>query len=210
MLPTIDRETEELLKILQANGQRGVALVKQVLTFARNIEGKREEVEIEKLLLEIKSLVGATFSKSIKIKMDVAPNLWSVLGDSTQLYQVLMKLVVNARDAMPQGGTLRLRAENLFVDEISAQRLIDARVGAYLMISIADTGTGIPPEIVDRIFEPFFTTKEVGKGTGLGLATVAGIVKNHGGFIQVLSRMGEGNQGSAATFWDSCFEQTQF
>jgi CheY-like chemotaxis protein len=105
-----------------------------------------------------------------------------------------MNLCVNARDAMPDGGTLRLSAENLFIDENYAQMHLDASVGPYIVISVADNGTGISPEIMDRIFEPFFTTKELGKGTGLGLSTVTGIIKSHGGFVNVYSEVGRGTE----------------
>jgi CheY-like chemotaxis protein len=104
-----------------------------------------------------------------------------------------MNLTVNARDAMPNGGTLNISAENLWVDESYAQMHIDAEVGAYVVMTITDSGTGIPPEIMDRIFDPFFTTKEVGKGTGLGLSTVMGIIKSHSGFVNVYSEMEKGS-----------------
>jgi CheY-like chemotaxis protein len=124
--------------------------------------------------------------------MDVPKNLWTVYGDSTQLHQVLMNLCVNARDAMPDGGTLTISAENLLIDQNYARMNLEAKVGPYTVITIADTGVGIPPEILERIFEPFFTTKEAGKGTGLGLSTVIGIVKSHGGFINVYSEIERG------------------
>lgn len=112
----------------------------------------------------------------------------------TQLHQVFINLLVNARDAMPNGGLLRLLAFNFLVDESYAKMNLEAHVGPYVAVTVEDTGTGISPEIKERIFDPFFTTKEVGKGTGLGLSTVMGIVKNHGGFIQVSSEMGKGSQ----------------
>jgi CheY-like chemotaxis protein len=105
-----------------------------------------------------------------------------------------MNLVVNARDAMPNGGTLSISGENIFVDEHYARMNLEANVGPYIVITVADTGIGMPPEIVDRIFEPFFTTKEVGKGTGLGLSTVRGIVKSHGGFVNVQSKVEKGTE----------------
>jgi two-component system, cell cycle sensor histidine kinase and response regulator CckA len=124
----------------------------------------------------------------------VEPELWLVSGDATHLHQVLMNLVVNARDAMPNGGTLTISAENLFIDESYARVNLDASVGPYIALTIKDTGTGMSAEILDRIFEPFFTTKELGKGTGLGLSTVRGIIKSHEGFINVSSRVGEGTE----------------
>jgi CheY-like chemotaxis protein len=105
-----------------------------------------------------------------------------------------MNLCVNARDAMPKGGILKICAENIFIDENQAQMNLDAQVGSYILISVSDTGTGIAPEILDRIFEPFFTTKEIGKGTGLGLSTVISIIKGHGGFVNVYSEIGKGTK----------------
>ena len=186
--------SKRLLPILVTNAKRGAALVKQVLSFARGLEGERTIVQVKHLILEIKHIATETFPKSIEIYTDIPQYLWTVSGDATQLHQVLMNLCVNARDAMPQGGTLSISAENLFIDENYARMNLDATVGPYIVITVADTGTGIPPEILDRIFEPFFTTKELGKGTGLGLSTVVGIIKSHGGFVNVYSEVGRGTQ----------------
>ena len=189
-----DERNQRLLKTLESNAKRGAALVKQVLSFARGAEGKRTILQVRHLISEIKNIVKETFPKSIDFHTDIVRDLWSVSGDATQLHQMLMNLVVNARDAMPDGGTLTIQAENIFVDENYARMYLDASVGAYIVLSVADTGTGIPPEIVGKIFEPFFTTKELGKGTGLGLATVIGIVKGHRGFVNVSSEVGKGTQ----------------
>ncbi len=189
-----DERNQRLLKTLESNAKRGAALVKQVLSFARGAEGKRTILQVRHLISEIKNIVKETFPKSIDFHTDIVRDLWSVSGDATQLHQMLMNLVVNARDAMPDGGTLTIQAENLFVDENYARMYLDASVGAYIVLSVADTGTGISPEIVGKIFEPFFTTKELGKGTGLGLATVIGIVKGHRGFVNVSSEVGKGTQ----------------
>jgi PAS domain S-box-containing protein len=187
-----DEQSQKLLNILQKNTQRGADLIKQVLSFARGIEGERRAVQVGHLVSEIRKVAKETFPKSIEIKTDVSKDLWDIIGDATQLHQVLMNLCVNARDAMPDGGTLTISAKNVSIDEIYARMHIDARVGSYISISVSDTGTGIPPEIMDRIFDPFFTTKEQGKGTGLGLSTVLTIVKSHGGFIDVHSEVGIG------------------
>ena len=189
-----DAPSQQLLAELEASAKRGASLVKQVLSFARGIEGKRTIVQVRHLLLEIRQIAKQTFPKSIEIYTDIASNLWTVRADATQLHQVLMNLVVNARDAMPDGGTLSICAENLFIDENYARMNLNASVGSYSVITVSDTGTGIPPEILERIFEPFFTTKEVGKGTGLGLSTVRGIIKSHGGFVNVESSVGQGTQ----------------
>jgi PAS domain S-box-containing protein len=193
-LSNIDEQSQQMLKILESNVKRGSAVVKQVLSFARGLEGERTTLQVRHLILEVKQITQQTFPKSIEFYTDVAQNLWSVSGDATQLHQVFMNLCVNANDAMPDGGTLSISAENLFIDENYARMNLDAQVGPYIVITIADTGTGIPPEILDRIFEPFFTTKELGKGTGLGLSTVIGIIKSHGGFVNVYSEMGRGTR----------------
>jgi len=191
----IDRQTQELLNTLEDSTKRGVDLVKQILTFARGTEGKHIVLQVGHLLKEVAKIAQQTFPKSIKIRTEIPANsLWSVKADPTQLHQVLINIIVNARDAMPNRGMLSICAENRFIDQTYAGMNLDAHVGNYTVITIADTGIGIPPEIIDRIFDPFFTTKEVGKGIGLGLSTVLGIVKNHGGFLQVLSEVGKGTQ----------------
>lgn len=192
--PYADEQSQHLFEIIETNTRRGAALVKQVLQFARGVEGKRAIVQVQHLIYEIKQIVEKTFPKSIEVLTRVEPGLWLVSGDATHLHQVLMNLVINARDAMPKGGTLTISAENLFVDEQDARLNLDASVGAYICLTVKDTGTGMPAEIVDRMFEPFFTTKELGKGTGLGLSTVRGIVKSHGGFINVSSKTGVGTE----------------
>jgi two-component system, cell cycle sensor histidine kinase and response regulator CckA len=192
--PNADEQSLRLLKIIEANTRRGAALVKQVLQFARGVEGKRAIVQVKHLIQEVKQIAEKTFPKSIELITYVDPELWLVSGDATHLHQVLMNLVVNARDAMPNGGTLTISAQNLFVDEYDVRMNLDASVGSYIKLTVKDTGTGMPAEIADRIFEPFFTTKELGKGTGLGLSTVRGIVKSHKGFINVLSKVGEGTE----------------
>ncbi len=143
---------------------------------------------------EIEQIVHGTFPKSIEFSLNINSDLWAVIGDATHLHQVLMNLTVNARDAMPHGGTLTISAKNLLVDEQYVRMNLEANVGPYIVITVADTGIGMPPEILDRIFEPFFTTKDVGKGTGLGLSTVRGIIKSHGGFINVHSEIAKGTE----------------
>jgi CheY-like chemotaxis protein len=137
--------------------------------------------------------MNVSFPKNILVRTLYPNNLQLVLGDTTQLHQVLLNLCVNARDAMPNGGTLTLEAENVDIDATFAGAVPEAKPGAYVVWRISDTGTGIPPEILDRIFEPFFSTKGPDKGTGLGLSTVIGIVKSHNGFIRVYSKPGQGS-----------------
>jgi len=193
-LPNTDERTQRMLKTLETNTKRGAALVKQVLSFARGVEGQHTTLQVRHLIAEIKQIVKQTFPKWIEFCIDVSPELWAVSGDATQLHQVLMNLCVNARDAMTDGGSLSISAENLFIDQNYARMHLEAKVGPYVAITVEDSGVGIPPEILDRIFEPFFTTKELGKGTGLGLATVIGIIKSHGGFINVSSQVSKGTQ----------------
>ncbi|MDP5337829.1 MAG: response regulator, partial [Nodularia sp. (in: cyanobacteria)] len=189
-----DERSRRLLPILISNAKRGASLVNQVLSFTRGLEGERTLLQLKHLIIEIQQIIKETFPKTIQVTTQIPPNLWTVSGDATQLHQVLMNLCVNARDAMSDGGNLKILAENLLVDENYARMNIDAKVGSYIVITVIDTGMGIPPEILDRIFEPFFTTKETGKGTGLGLSTIMGIIKSHDGFIKVKSKPGNGSQ----------------
>ena len=189
-----DARSKRLLPILVTNAKRGANLVKQVLSFTRGVEGDRTILQLKHLILEIRQVIKETFPKSIEVDCETSRNLWTVSGDATQLHQVLMNLCVNARDAMPNGGTLTISAENFIVDEHYAKMHLDAKIGSYIVVIVADTGIGITHEVLDRIFEPFFTTKELGKGTGLGLSTVLGIVKSHGGFINVYSEVGRGSK----------------
>ncbi|MBD1840414.1 response regulator [Coleofasciculus sp. FACHB-64] len=190
-----DEQSRRILKTLETNTQRSADLVKQVLSFVRGVEGKRTTLQVRHIIKEIEQIVKQTFSRAIEIRTDIPMlDLWTISGDATQLHQVLMNLCVNARDAMPNGGTLELGARNLWVDKHYVRMNLDAKVGPYVVITVSDTGMGISREIIDRIFEPFFTTKEIGQGTGLGLSTVMGIVKSHGGFVQVLSEVGQGTQ----------------
>jgi hypothetical protein len=183
-----------LLDVIEQNTQRGADLIKQVLSFARGAGGQKTPLQPNHLIREIVKVLRETLPKHILVRQSLAPDLAAVEGDPTQLHQVLMNLCVNARDAMPQGGGLSITAENILLDEHYARMSAGAEPGAYVMITVTDTGAGIQPELLDRIFDPFFTTKEPGKGTGLGLATASGIVRSHGGFIKVYSEPGSGSQ----------------
>jgi PAS domain S-box-containing protein len=183
-----------LLATLKGSAQRGAELVKQVLSFARGVDGQRVLVNPLHLVRELVAVMRETFPKSITIRFQPPRELWTVMGDATQMHQVLLNLCVNARDAMPDGGTITLTMENIVLDATYAAMNPDAVPGAYVMIKVEDTGTGIPPAIRDRIFEPFFTTKELGKGTGLGLSTTLAIVKSHKGFINLYSEVGKGTK----------------
>ena len=182
----------DLLATMMASARRGAGIVHQVLTFARGVEGVRIPLQPQHLLREMQSIMRETFPKNIELVTDLHPDLWPVVGDATQLHQVLMNLCVNARDSMPGGGRLTLAAENIELDGTFVRMTPGAKAGPHVRLTVADTGTGIPPELFDKIFDPFFTTKAPGKGTGLGLSTVLGIVKSHGGFIQFKSDVGQG------------------
>ncbi|MEH2232023.1 MAG: response regulator [Nostoc sp.] len=190
--PNADERTRHLLEILEINARRGADLVKQVLSFARGVEGKHITLQLRHIIVEIAKILKETFPKSIEISTNIPQDLWMVSGDSTQLHQVLMNLCVNARDAMSNGGSLSISAENMLIDANYARMNLEAKEGPYIVITVSDTGVGIPKEMLDRIFEPFFTTKDVGQGTGLGLSTVLGIVKSHGGFVNVYSELESG------------------
>ncbi len=189
-----EQDLKQMLSMLENSAKRGADLVKQILTFARGSGGRRTVLQIKHLLRDIEQFAKGTFPKSILIEKNLLQDILTVCADPTQMHQVLMNLVVNARDAMPNGGTITMEAQNLYIDESYARMNIEAKIGNYVVVTIADTGSGIPPEIIDRIFDPFFSTKEVGKGTGLGLSTAMGIVKNHDGFIEVNSELGKGSQ----------------
>ena len=192
--PQADEQTGHLFDVLENSAKRGATLVKQVLSFARGVQGDRTPLQVKHIISEIKDFACNTFPKSIEIQVGLPDDLRLISADATQIHQVLMNLCVNARDAMPNGGTLSLKAENIDIDQNYVKMNLDATVGNYVLITVADTGTGIPPETLERIFEPFFTTKEQGKGTGLGLSTTIGIIKSHGGFIHVYSEVGEGTK----------------
>ncbi len=172
--------------------ERGAQIVKQVLTFARGVEGERVVIDPSHLLHEMVQIAQQTFPKTIRISFRAPEDLWLVEGDPTQLHQILLNLCVNARDALPEGGTIVLAAENFEVDEHYASMTPQALPGRYVLLSATDDGTGIPQAVIDRMFEPFYTTKGIGHGSGLGLSTVLGIVQSHHGFIAVESEPGMG------------------
>ncbi len=181
-----DIPKEERLKFLdlvESSAQRGAQIVRQVFTFARGADGDRVLLQPIYLLAEVTKMIEETFSKAIRVHTSHPEDLWLIEGDPTQLHQVLLNLCVNARDSMPEGGNLSLSAENFDVDEHYAAMTPGLKPGPHVLINVIDTGSGIPPHLIDKIFDPFFTTKELGKGTGLGLSTVLGIVKSHGGNV---------------------------
>jgi PAS domain S-box-containing protein len=189
-----DAERLETLTTIEASAKRGAAMVGRLLSFARGADGRREDVQVPALIRELASIVRDTFPKNITFEHHLSPDVWAVQADATQLHQVLVNLCVNARDAMPEGGQITITAKNIVIEDSYAALNIDARSGPFVTIALEDTGTGISEEVIDQIFDPFFTTKEVGKGTGLGLATSLAIVRSHKGFIRVHSSPGTGTR----------------
>jgi len=193
-LKTTDETSKRWFEVLRANAERGANMVRQVLSFARGVEGERVALQPKHLIKEIVKILRETLPKSIEINFKIPDDLWIISADATQMHQVLMNLCVNARDAMPEGGSISIKAENTVVDENYARMHLEAKAGRFVVISVSDTGPGMTQEIQSRIFEPFFTTKEMSKGTGLGLSTALTIVKSHGGFINVYSELHKGSQ----------------
>src|SRR5215213_3986068 len=193
-LRVTDESSKRWFEVLRGNAERGGSMVRQVLSFARGVEGERVALQPKHLIKEIVKILRETLPKSIEISFHVPNDLWIISADATQIHQVLMNLCVNARDAMPEGGSISIKAENVFVDENYARMHIEAKAGRFVVINVSDTGPGMTSDIQSRIFEPFFTTKEMTKGTGLGLSTALTIVKSHGGFINVYSELHKGSQ----------------
>ena len=187
-----DPKRSHILDTIYVSCRRGADLVHQVLSFARGVDGQRVAIRLRHQIGDLEGIISETFPRNIQIVTEVADDLWPITGDPTQLHQVLLNLAVNARDAMPSGGTLTLAAINVTIDLQYAGTSHEASAGPHVLLQIIDTGLGIPPEVRDRIFEPFFTTKALGQGTGLGLATVHAIVQSHGGFLSVDSEVGRG------------------
>ena len=189
-------DRQGLLDTMVASAQRAAGLVQQVLAFAGGIRGERSPVRMDQIITETRGLLEHTLPKSIQIETTVDADCPPVLGDATELSQVLMNLSVNARDAMTDGGTLTIVVTSILLNGNASQLNPAALPGRYVLLKVSDTGSGMTPDVLDRIFDPFFTTKEIGKGTGLGLATVQGIVKSSGGFINVYSEPGLGTMFS--------------
>lgn len=186
-------DTYEDAKVIEQAAERAAELTAQLLGFARKGKHQILSVNIVKMIYEVIALLGRTIDKKIVIAQDFDNDYRMVSGDPNQLQQVLMNLAINARDAMSDGGELTFRTRLAVLDEQYCYVHPGSKPGRYLLVSVSDTGHGIIEENIDRIFEPFFTTKEQGKGSGMGLAMVYGIVTNHGGFITVESVPGEGS-----------------
>ncbi len=189
-----DPGRSELLATMESSVKRGADMIRQVLSFARGVEGRRIDVDLNRLLKELEATCAEFLPPGIYFSIDVSGELWKTTGDPTQLLQVLLNLVNNARDALPDGGKLALAARNISVAESISSLTHLAAAGDYVLIEVEDNGTGMTGDVMSKIFEPFYTTKGVGEGTGLGLATSAAIVQGHGGVIQVYSEPGQGTR----------------
>ena len=188
-----DPRDRELAEMIEMSAKRGVELVRRVLSFARGSESKWTRVSPLAVVKEIVTTIGEAFLKQLHLVTDLSADVWSVFGDPTEIHQVLLNLVVNARDAMPDGGTLGISVTNVRIDEHQVSLNEGSVAGAYVRFVVSDTGSGIAPEIREKIFDPFFTTKAIGKGTGLGLSTTIGIIKSYRGFINLTSEVGCGS-----------------
>ena len=182
----------KILKLLEQSANRGTGLVKQILGFVHTSTGEHGPTQVKHIARDVISVIEETFPKSIQLEQDIPSSLWPVQGNSTQIHQVLLNLCVNARDAMPRGGRLRVTVANRRLDQAEADAIPGGQPGAWLVLEVTDTGTGIPPGMLNRIWEPFFTTKSADKGTGLGLSTVRGIVASHHGFVELHTEVGRG------------------
>ena len=194
MLPSADDPATRacLISSIAECAQRGADVVSQVLAFARGSQGGITKVQLNHLVEDVEKIIRETFPRNIVITSSIQTDLWPVKADATQIHQIILNLCLNARDAMPEGGSLLIRGENVAIDENFAAMVSDAKEGSYALLSIADSGMGISQKNIAKIFDPFFTTKEIGKGTGLGLSTVIGVVRGHGGFVTVESKEDQG------------------
>ncbi len=187
-----DEQAKRWIDMLEKSAERGKELMRQILSFARGESGEKTVLNLSQLAKDVYRFVSQTFPKEIEVQLEAPSTIWMILGDSTKLYQAVLNLCVNARDAMPNGGKLTLEVKNVVLSAKQAALYVDAKEGEYVQLTVTDTGTGISPDVLDKIFEPFFTTKEVGKGTGLGLSIVYSVVNSHGGFLDVQTKLGQG------------------
>ncbi len=188
----VDEKSKKRISMLESSAHRGKSLMEQILLFARGQEGDMSVLDLRHIIKDITNLIEQTFPKNISVEVSIDRNVSLIMGDSTQLHQVLLNLVVNARDAMPEGGKITISLAPVSVSASNARTNIDARPGSYLLLTVSDTGIGIPQEHLDKIFDPFFTTKPEGKGTGLGLSTVLSIIRAHKGFLEIDSTVNVG------------------
>jgi PAS domain S-box-containing protein len=189
-----DANSQKWLSLIRKSAERSRDLIDQVLTFAKGTAGERAPLGTSNIIADVAKIVREVVPCNISLEVDLPDDLWSVIGDATQVHQVMMNLCINARDAMPEGGKLLITAANQILADDDVRTNDGVKPGRFVEISVTDTGIGMTPELMDRAFEPFFTTKENGLGSGLGLSTALGIVRSHGGFINLTSSAGKGAQ----------------
>jgi two-component system cell cycle sensor histidine kinase/response regulator CckA len=189
---SFDSPEAKLFRNIREQATRAAGLTRQLLAYARRQVLEPKNINLNHMVNETTSLLQKAIGEQIEVKIMLAPELQTTRADPSQIEQVIMNLCFNARDAMPKGGHLLIETRNVELDSDYCERRADAQPGRYIQLSVSDTGAGMDPGTMERIFEPFFTTKEIGKGTGLGLATVLGIVKQHEGFVDVYSELGKG------------------
>jgi len=187
-----DSPLREPVTEIRAAGERAAGLTQQLLAFSRRQLVQPKVVNLNEVAGEIRKMMARLIGDDIELRTNLSPDLGNIVADAGQLQQIIMNLAVNARDAMPSGGTLSIETANVEIDGIATAAHPEMRAGRYAMLAVSDTGTGMTQEVQNRIFEPFFTTKPTGAGTGLGLATVYGMVKQAGGWIWVYSELGDG------------------
>ncbi len=193
------QETEALpsqaqarLELILQTADRGTNLTRQLLAFSRRQALVPKPLDLNAVIGEAAAFLQGLIRAQVTIQLHLDPGLWNVMADATQINQVLMNLCINARDAMPTGGAIEIQTSNVIVGADLTERLGEGTPGPHALLSVRDFGTGIPPDVLERIFEPFYTTKINTQGTGLGLSTVYGIVKQSGGFIDVTTEVGKG------------------
>lgn len=195
MLEDADNSEKQTLRdTIIASAERGSQMVQQLLSFAKGCDSARVVVNVMDVIDDVLKVTRETFPRSILFKPVIEAGLWHVIGDPTQLYQLFLNLSVNARDAMPNGGTLMISAQNVDLTQKKTTRFGTVNVGAHVLLSVADTGHGMDEEVEKKLFTPFFSTKTQGKGTGLGLSIVLSIVRNHLGCLDVKSKSGSGTK----------------
>src|SRR4029079_19431871 len=194
-----DPSFDDIIQI-RHNANRAAAMVRHLLAFSRKQTLRPQVIDLGDVVYDLTMLLRRLIGERITLNVVPQRDLWPVKGDLAQFEQVLVNLVVNARDAMVDGGKLTLRTANVGADQTSKFQYKGMPIGEYVQVEVQDTGTGIPPEIIDKIFDPFFTTKDVGKGTGLGLSTVYGIIKQTGVFFYVESRVAQDTENRGTTF----------
>jgi signal transduction histidine kinase len=189
-----DGPSVKVLDAVEESARSGLDLIRNIITYGHGIPGERVKVELSDLLESILMIVRQSLPDTIRIEKLTEGRNSTVLGDANQLKQVFLNIVVNARDAMPNGGILTIGIDKVTIDENSLDRYPEAQTGKYYLVNIGDTGSGISEDHIERIYEPFFTTKTHGNGTGLGLSIALGIVKSHSGFITVHSVVDQGTE----------------